>query len=718
MRKLLYAFIFYSGLVYVFRWMFRRRLGNPVQIFYTHRVIDRDEPLYDFLKILGYPTTDDYERKIAHLSRHYAVTGMNEALAGLRQGTQAPHTVVLTFDDGYRCIYDRVFPLLKKYRLPVTVFLSIDMIEHRILPWHDRLMYIIGKTQKKECELPEVSKHTLYLRTLSEKKEALRQISAVLKRLDNERKEEITSHLAAALGVGEQELHDPDIFLTWAQIMEMRASGLVSFGSHTLTHPILSRVTSKQAKSEITGSKRILEEKLGYPVTLFAYPNGREHDFTQETVEILKEAGYETAVTTIGISNNRHSDLFRLGRHGLMDDPLCISALICAGFFEFLKPIRYATKHGIWERLKEKNVTVWMRGYLSDALTGPLIRGSGNPVHIMLCVVDHFEPQHKNASDEHARQRMDFWRNEYPRRMGHLRDSDGVMPQHTWFYPPHHDHRYLDDILELCKQGCGEIEMHLHHSRMEPFPDTAETLRTKILRCMDDYAKRGGIFCLPDGKRTFAFIHGDWSLDNARGDEFCGVNNELEILQECGCYADFTFPSLGVAQPAMVNRMYYALDDPLKPKSYNRGQPVKTNNTGNTGLMMISGILGPRIGRGNGSFGWTIETSNLDASELPSRRRVDYWVRHAVRLNGKPDWLFIKLHTHGAVDENFSALLGEPALQAYAYMLKRYNDKKNHHLHFVSARQMYNIVKAAEAGMQGNPNEYRDFVIPKYVYLK
>ena len=196
------------------------------------------------------------------------------------------------------------------------------------------------------------------------------------------------------------------------------------------------------------------------------------------------------------------------------------------------------------------------------------------PIHLFLCVVDHFEPFNGNVDYKTALKRVKTWRSKYPEFADRHRDSDDKPIQHTWFYPPHLDHSLLPYLVELCQAGYGDIEMHLHHNHMEPFPDTSQTLKDKILKCIDDYGKYG-IFTQPGGSPCFAFIHGDWSLDNSGGDHLCGVNDELTILRECGCYADFTFPCLNQSQPAMVNQIYYAFDDPDKPKSYNTGQPVQ-----------------------------------------------------------------------------------------------------------------------------------------------
>jgi len=365
--------------------------------------------------------------------------------------------------------------------------------------------------------------------------------------------------------------------------------------------------------------------------------------------------------------------------------------------------------------IADKGLQYWLPHYIWQQLSRKSYRGQGGPLHIMFCLVDHFEPFHGGADFKRAEWRVTEWVKRYPIMAKKHQDADGKAPQHTWFYPPHLDHVFLRDLVGLCKDGYGEIEMHLHHNHMEPFPDTEETLRAKILKCIDDYAEYG-IFCLPDGSRRFAFIHGDWSLDNSRGEEFCGVNNEIDILSNSGCYADFTFPSLGATQPAMVNSIYYAKDNPVRPKSYNWGRPVCVEREPEGGLMMIQGIIGLRWYSRTHRCRPSIEASNIDRQDYPFPSRIDYWVNNAIRVKGRPDWLFIKLHTHGCHEVDFETLFGPASDNMYSYLEEKYNDGRNFSLHYVTAREIYNIVKAAEAGKGGNPGNYRNFVIPSYLY--
>ncbi len=375
------------------------------------------------------------------------------------------------------------------------------------------------------------------------------------------------------------------------------------------------------------------------------------------------------------------------------------------------------TRDELIKTLDRKNFRYWMPNYLREKMSEKIPIAQSPPAHIILCFVDHFEPFNGGVDFDRAKFRVDEWTTRYPRMVDQYRDADGKRPQHTWFYPPHLDQRFLKDLLKLCKDGYGEIEMHLHHNHMPPFPDTADSLRQKIKKCIRDYS-RHGIFCLPDGSQKFGFIHGDWSLDNSRGEKFCGVNNEITILKECGCYADFTFPSLGQAQPEMVNKIYYAKDDPDEPKSYNRGVEVVKGTKASGDLLIIPGIIGLRWKSRIHRYRPSIEASNLDSIiDHLFPERVDYLVENALKVKDGPNWRFIKIHTHGAKNADYAGFFVQVMQELHVHLKNKYNDGLSYRLHYVTAREMYNLIKAAEAGKAGNPDDYRDFSIPRYVYL-
>ena len=216
----------------------------------------------------------------------------------------------------------------------------------------------------------------------------------------------------------------------------------------------------------------------------------------------------------------------------------------------------------------------------------------------------------------------------------------------------------------------------------------------------------------------WSFIHGNWALDNSREDgRWCGVNNELQVLKDMGCYADFTLPSApSDTQTSTVNSIYYATDDPHKPKSHDAGIPVHVGGSPVGDLMIIQGPL---------TFLWKlkgiipipgIESGDIRTSSPPTKARVDAWIKTGIHVKGKPEWVFVKVHTHGAQERDMNTLLGPPAEEMFSYLEQQYNDGGQYCLHYVTAREMYNIVRAAESGKTGSPGEYRNFVIPRPGY--
>jgi hypothetical protein len=366
----------------------------------------------------------------------------------------------------------------------------------------------------------------------------------------------------------------------------------------------------------------------------------------------------------------------------------------------------------------KKDMHIWLLPYLAQSIGG-IFRHKPVERHLIIAVCDHFDFGTAGKYEPGEEQILKLWEEKYPPLSFRHKDSTGVNLKHTWFFAPHY-HRadYLERVVALCKRGLGEVEMHLHHDHIPPFPDTSETLRKKVRDCVCAFNKYG-VFCLPDGTKTFAFIHGDWALDNSRGGKYCGVNDEIRILAEEGCYADFTFPSLHESQPGKINAIYYVTDDLNKPKSYNKGVDVQVGGKPSGDLMLVQGPLGIRKKTKYGfPFFPGVEAAEFQSPAPLSLDRMKTWIKANVHVKGRPEWIFVKLHTHGAMHRNFDHNFGEIADHFFTDLESVYNNSRDGYLHYVSAREMYNIIKAAEAGMSGNPADYRDFSIPKYVYLK
>ncbi len=366
-----------------------------------------------------------------------------------------------------------------------------------------------------------------------------------------------------------------------------------------------------------------------------------------------------------------------------------------------------------------KQMHFWLFGEISRCVRQQLSKRPSSCIHIMFAMVDHFEPGNGGVDAERQVSRVDVWCERYPLLASKHRDADGVSPQHTFFYPPHYDtHDHLSKFVQLCSRGFGEVEMHLHHDRQEPWPDDELSLERKITDCISSFS-RFGVFCLPDGQKKYAFIHGDWALANSlKGAQHCGVNDEISILVKTGCYADFTFPVSNETQPRLANTLFYGWSSSKFPKGYNRtGIPVRVGSKKSNGLMFVQGIIGLRWKSRTHRIKPSIEQSNLDVRDHPFEKRIDYWINKRIHVEGRPDWIFVKVHTHGNREVDFETLLGKASDDMYSYLEAKYNDKKHYCLHYVSAREMYNIIKAAEDGKEGNPSVYRDYEIPRYTYL-
>lgn len=348
--------------------------------------------------------------------------------------------------------------------------------------------------------------------------------------------------------------------------------------------------------------------------------------------------------------------------------------------------------------LRRKGLDRWLIPHL-------LSKGSkrkpipGEPIDLFLAVCDHYEPQRGGASHDKAKARVQQWVDEYPKLFDRFRDSEGKPPQHSFFYPADEYHPELVDMVgSLCRRGYGEVEIHLHHDN-----DTADNLRNTLLDFKTTLHQRHGLLSKDreTGEVVYAFIHGNWCLDNSRRDgRHCGVNNELDILRETGCYADFTLPSSpSETQTRKVNSIYWAVDDPHRPKSHNTGIDLGTAPKPPNSLLMIQGPL--VIDWKQRKFGIIpkVENSCLQKNQPPDKNRIECWLNAGVSVATKPNWLFAKLHTHGVNEPNQDVLLGQPMVRFHETLQERADRNPLFRFHYVTAREMVNIALAAESGV-------------------
>lgn len=360
-----------------------------------------------------------------------------------------------------------------------------------------------------------------------------------------------------------------------------------------------------------------------------------------------------------------------------------------------------------------RNAHLWLPGLLR-ARRNRQQASTERPIDVLMCMADHFEPGHGDPGLDVERARMDTWVEQLPRLAARFADADGRPPRHTFFFPAEQYRReHLDRLASLCEAGLGEVEIHLHHD-----DDTSDNLRATLLEFKTRLAVDHGLLSsAPDGTVRYGFIHGNWALDNARPDgKYCGVNDELTVLRETGCYGDFTQPAApNVSQTRTVNSVYWAVDDPLAARSHEYGVASQVGRTPPPeGLLMIQGPIALDWHRRIYRLAPGLDVAAIDGSSgyAPLLQRFRMWVDAGIAVRGRPEWVFVKIHTHGAPERNAAVLLG-PAMEAFHQAINReFNDGKRYRLHYVTAREMANVVRAAEAGEHGNAGEYRDYMLP------
>ncbi len=363
--------------------------------------------------------------------------------------------------------------------------------------------------------------------------------------------------------------------------------------------------------------------------------------------------------------------------------------------------------------LADKHFETFLGGYLVDEGRRALARRMRAPAqgvrHLLVAVCDHYEPLWGAADDARGAERVRAWREGYPKLASSFRDSEGRPPRHTFFFPgEEYRPQFLEPLAELARAGLGEVEIHLHHDG-----DTAATLEAQLRQTIADFTRHGHLSRTSEGIPRYAFIHGNWALANARPDgRWCGVDEELPVLFETGCYADFTFPAApDPSQPNIVNRIYWPTGDLRAKRSFEAGERARVGVTRSDRLLILQGplALSRRPGR---RLSVRLENASLTAKDPASSSRARTWVSRDIHVEGRPEWVFVKLHTHGAPDLQAASLLGDGGRELHRVLTSEYNDGTRWRLHYVTAREMYNIAMAAMAGKSGEPGAYRDYVLP------
>ncbi len=250
-----------------------------------------------------HPRVEVFRAVCEHLAGDYHVVPLAAALAAQVNGRPvAAGTVALTFDDGYASNYRLAFPVLRELGLPATVFATTGFLDRSVRLWFLRLeLALSGSPLPRVVTTLAGREFDFALGSRQERVAAYGALIPFLKGLAQEQVPGLLDQLELDLQVGSEawveSLPAPLQPMTWEEAREMQASGLIEFGGHTHTHPILGRCSLETQREEIFHSRLRLSEELGRAPGLFAYPNGKRGDYNDGTIRLLREAGYRAGFT-------------------------------------------------------------------------------------------------------------------------------------------------------------------------------------------------------------------------------------------------------------------------------------------------------------------------------------------------------------------------------------------------------------------------------------
>lgn len=335
---------------------------------------------------------------------------------------------------------------------------------------------------------------------------------------------------------------------------------------------------------------------------------------------------------------------------------------------------------------------------------------SSGQSHLIFVVANHFEP----GLGPTAVSRVERWCHLARATGAAIRDHDGTPFRHTNFFPAEQYERPLLEMLsDLQAEGYGEVEIHLHHGVERP--DTAENTRRQLETFRDVLAEEHK--CLarfvgeqPNSQPKYGFVHGNWALANSACGRYCGVDSEMQILADTGCYADFTLPSVPFqSQVPRINAIYQCGHSLAEARPHRSGRSLRVGEQPQLPII----FTGPLV------FDWTrrvrglpvprVEDGALAQNYPLTMGRLQRWRSAGIGVKERPDWVFIKLYSHGFFDWDQDLMIGEQMKIFMSEVLETAERTGEFKVHFASAREAFNMVVAAVEGKQGGPGAYRDY---------
>ena len=362
----------------------------------------------------------------------------------------------------------------------------------------------------------------------------------------------------------------------------------------------------------------------------------------------------------------------------------------------------------------------WLANYplwRASELSRRMLDGQ-NPKRLIFIVANHFEPSWNENCEpvDWATQieRVKRWRDQAEKIASTTRDCEGRAFRHTYFFPIEQYHPKLLELLaEMQADDLGEVEIHLHHGVEKA--DTAENLRRTLVEMRDVLANEHKCLSRMDGvdHPMYAFVHGNFALANSAEGHYCGVDQEMQILAETGCYVDMTLPSAPDRSQVPKLNAIYQCGRPFEEAVPHRSG--KNLHVGQKEIKLPIIFTGPLV------FNWAervrglpaprIDDGSLAANQAMNIERLERWRKANIAVEGKSDWVFVKLVCHGFFDFDQNSMIGPRAESFFKEVIEQGERTGTYEVYFATAREAYNMVMAAVDGKQGSPGEYRDYLL-------
>jgi peptidoglycan/xylan/chitin deacetylase (PgdA/CDA1 family) len=284
---------------------FSRVTAGKYVILCYHRIGTGGIPYYSELP------AKEFEKQMRFLGAHYRILPLSQLLSEMADPKGKTQAVALTFDDGYRGLYNEALAILTKYKIPATIYLTAGAIESGDPAWYDKIFLIMLVYPKVTLEIRLDEPRRFILNSSQARIAAAVEIVSKLRRVPNAERLARCVELENQVALPADGLADR--MLNWTQVREMQRNG-IEFGAHTMTHPAMSRLEPQEAERELRESKQLIEERLQTPVRDFAYPFGQPWDCSADVEQLIARTGFRSAVTTSWGINRTGANPFALRR--------------------------------------------------------------------------------------------------------------------------------------------------------------------------------------------------------------------------------------------------------------------------------------------------------------------------------------------------------------------------------------------------------------------